>query len=70
MEVDVDIGSSRAAGTIFGVVRGSVTNLVLDLAFVLEGQALAELPEQILCGIRLFHFDLDAIYPTLPIYPS
>lgn len=67
LEIDVDISSSRAAGTIFGIVRSALTSLILDLAFVLEAQAQNELPEQILGGIRLFHVDIDTLVLSLPV---
>ena len=51
-EVDVDVGSSSVAGGILGVVKGYVTSLTIDLAFLLEGQADTELPEAILGAIR------------------
>lgn len=65
--MDVDVGSSYAGATIFNVVKGSIKSLVIDLAFLLEGQAVSELPEQILTGVRIFHVDLDTIFKQVPI---
>jgi hypothetical protein len=59
LEVDVDIGSSSVAAGVIRIVRGASRSLVVDLAFVLEGQAEADLPERPLATARLMCVDLD-----------
>eukprot|EP00727_Mastigamoeba_balamuthi_P009703 m51a1_g5355 putative af436836_1 at5g35180 t25c13_60 (491) ;mRNA; r:476809-478741 len=58
-EVDADVASSYAATAVFGAVKGSLRSLVLELAFVVEGQREDELPEHILGAVRVDHLDLD-----------
>eukprot|EP00511_Aplanochytrium_stocchinoi_P011685 CAMPEP_0204875178 /NCGR_PEP_ID=MMETSP1348-20121228/45245_1 /ASSEMBLY_ACC=CAM_ASM_000700 /TAXON_ID=215587 /ORGANISM="Aplanochytrium stocchinoi, Strain GSBS06" /LENGTH=677 /DNA_ID=CAMNT_0052031465 /DNA_START=13 /DNA_END=2046 /DNA_ORIENTATION=- len=53
-EVCVDIGSSRVAGTLMGIVKSYATSLVIDLAFLFESQTYEELPEIILGGCRIY----------------
>lgn len=59
LEVDVDIGSSSVAAGVLRIVRGASRSLVVDLAFVLEGQSEDELPERPLACARLMCIDLD-----------
>ena len=57
-EVDVDCNSSPAAGRVVSLVKSYAKSLVVDLAFVVEGQSASELPERVIgCG-RLCHIDL------------
>lgn len=37
IEVDVDVGSSRSAANVVGLVQGALKSLVIDLAVLLEG---------------------------------
>ena len=37
LEVDVDVGSSRTAASVVGLVQGAITTLVVDIAVLLEG---------------------------------
>ena len=39
IEVDVDVGSSRSAANVVGLVQGALKSLVIDLAVLLEGHA-------------------------------
>ncbi len=57
-EVDVDVGSSRAAATAVGLVSGATTSLVIDMAILLEGRTAEELPEQLLGTVRFSHLDM------------
>lgn len=58
-EVDIDCNSSPSAGRVVSLVKSYAKSLVVDLAFVVEAQASAELPERVLgCG-RLSRIDLD-----------
>eukprot|EP00946_MAST-07B_sp_MAST-7B-sp1_P004931 g4931.t1 len=60
-EIDVDIGSSRVAGAILGLVKGYTKVLVIDIAFLLEGKTAAELPERMLGSARYFRINLDEL---------
>ena len=66
VEVDMNITKSAAAGRVLGVARPVTEKLVVDMCFVLEGQAADELPEMVIgCG-RMSHLDLgDASIPML-----
>ena len=56
-EVDVDVGASRVARGIMGVIVPQQRRLIIDEAFVIEGQTVEELPVRMLlraawCGRR------------------
>jgi hypothetical protein len=55
----VDVGSSSVAAGVLRIVRGASRSLVVDLAFLLEGSTVAELPERPLATARLICLDLD-----------
>ena len=57
-QVDIDVGSSSVASAIVSLVAGYATRVTVDLAFVLEGQRPAELPERLLGVLRVSHPDL------------
>lgn len=48
METDVHVGSSIVANNVTGIGRSASTKLIMDMGFVLEGRAEAELPEKVL----------------------
>ena len=58
VEVDIDVEVSAMAQYILGVVRPLAAALVIDLAFVIEGQDEVELPERLLGGVRLHRINL------------
>jgi len=58
-EIDVDVGSTYTGTTILNIIKAHTKSLVVDLAVLLEGKTEVQLPEQILCGIRVYHCDLD-----------
>ena len=60
-EIDIDIGSSKVAGAIMGLVKGYTKSLVIDIAFVLEGHTAQELPEQCLGSARFHRVDMDML---------
>ena len=60
-EIDVDIGSSRVAGAILGLVKGYTKVLVIDIAFLLESKTTEELPERMLGSARYFRINLDEL---------
>ena len=44
LEVDLDVGSSRSAAHVVGLVSGALKGLVIDLAVVLEGRTQVKYP--------------------------
>jgi len=46
------------ATKILSVVKGFTKRLTIDLAFIIQGNDISELPERILCGVRLHKPDL------------
>jgi hypothetical protein len=67
-EVDVDISSSKVAGSILRVVKGYISNLSLEFHFLLEAQEEETLPERLFGGVRLMNLDLDAMVRPYYIY--
>ena len=59
-EVDVDVGSSRAAASVVGLVSPVTTSLIIDMAIVLEGREDQELPEQLLGTVRFAQVDMKS----------
>lgn len=59
LEIDVDLNSSMVAGKILAVVNGQAASLVVDMSFILQGEVAQELPESLLCGVRLIHLKLE-----------
>lgn len=59
LEACVDCNSSPAAGRIVSLVKSYARSLVVDLAFTLEPQRAAEMPERVLGCARLCRIDLD-----------
>ena len=57
-EVDVDITSNPVANNITRLVVNSITSLVVDLAPLVEGQEVDELPERLIGSVRYNHLDL------------
>lgn len=58
LEVDYDIGSSTVAASISKLLLGYSRDLIIDLAFVIEGQTSLELPERVLGCVRLDCIDV------------
>ncbi|GMI83390.1 hypothetical protein like AT3G54800 [Hibiscus trionum] len=66
MEVDVDVGSSTMAWGIFNVLLVCLNNLVLEMAFIIQGNAEEELPEALIGTCRLNHLDPSKPLLELP----
>lgn len=60
VEVDVDIGSSMVASAIVHLAFGYITTLTVDLAFLVESQTDAELPEKLLGAVRFSELQTDS----------
>ncbi|KAF8728241.1 hypothetical protein HU200_018833 [Digitaria exilis] len=66
LEIDVDIGSSTVANGVLGLVCGVITTLVVDMAFLVQGNTYEELPERLIGAVRMSHIELSsAIVPVL-----
>lgn len=70
LELGVDIGSSSVARGIVGLVLGYLNNLVIEMAFLIQGNTLEELPETLLGTCRLNHLDAAKAVPTDSICSS
>lgn len=61
VELDIDVGSSRVASTLNGLILRSAKSLCVDEGFLLEGQDEEELPERLICSIRFIHCNLKNV---------
>ena len=59
IEVDVDVGSSRTAARVVGLVQGALRSLDITIAVLLEGRCAGELPEALLGTVHLSRVDLS-----------
>jgi len=67
IEIDINVGSSRVASALQGVILSGTKKMVVDLAFLMESQQVDELPER-LCGItRFVNCDLGAVAVELEL---
>ncbi|XP_038972305.1 protein ENHANCED DISEASE RESISTANCE 2-like isoform X1 [Phoenix dactylifera] len=57
LEVGIDAGSSTVARGVVSLVLGYLNNLVIELAFLIQGNTQEELPELLLGTCRLNHLD-------------
>lgn len=63
IEVDINVGSSYTAASVVGLVSNATKSLCVDLAIVMEGRSLEELPEALLGTVRCDKVDLgEALY--------
>eukprot|EP00192_Tetraselmis_astigmatica_P006536 CAMPEP_0117667932 /NCGR_PEP_ID=MMETSP0804-20121206/11248_1 /TAXON_ID=1074897 /ORGANISM="Tetraselmis astigmatica, Strain CCMP880" /LENGTH=739 /DNA_ID=CAMNT_0005475727 /DNA_START=604 /DNA_END=2823 /DNA_ORIENTATION=- len=58
-EVDIDIGSSRAARSVVGLVAGTTKTVVVDMGILMEGHRDDELPERLLGTVQLDRIDME-----------
>eukprot|EP00879_Flechtneria_rotunda_P028994 GHRR01031245.1.p1 GENE.GHRR01031245.1~~GHRR01031245.1.p1 ORF type:complete len:234 (+),score=54.30 GHRR01031245.1:116-817(+) len=63
VEIDLDVTTCKTAGYIVQSIRGLTTSLVVDLAYLLEGQNPAELPEVLIGAVRFSNIDMTATIP-------
>jgi hypothetical protein len=59
IETDVDVGSSVIAQNIVGMCRGYAKNFECNIAVILQGESVEELPERVLCGVKLVNIDVE-----------
>ncbi|XP_010906506.1 protein ENHANCED DISEASE RESISTANCE 2 isoform X2 [Elaeis guineensis] len=57
LELGIDIGSSTVARGVVSLVLGYLNNLVIEMAFLIQGNTEEELPEFLLGTCRLNHLD-------------
>nr|PNR33495.1 hypothetical protein PHYPA_025439 [Physcomitrium patens] len=66
IELDVDIGSSSVAKGVVNLVLGYLSNLVIELAFLIQANTEEELPEYLLGTCRLVNLDIAKAIPARP----
>ncbi|KAE8686307.1 Ribophorin I isoform 1 [Hibiscus syriacus] len=66
LEAEIDIGSSTVARGIANLVLGYLNNLVVEMAFIIQGNTQEELPESLLGTCRLNHLDLSKAPVAVP----
>ncbi|KAL3838327.1 hypothetical protein ACJIZ3_022918 [Penstemon smallii] len=64
LELDVDVGSSTVARGVVSLVLGYLNNLVIEMAFLIQGNTPEELPEFLLGTCRLNHLDASKCVST------
>ncbi|RHN81488.1 putative protein ENHANCED DISEASE RESISTANCE 2, PH domain, START [Medicago truncatula] len=57
LELDIDVGSSTVARGVASLVLGYLNNLVVEMAFLIQGNTQDELPEVLIGTCRLNHMD-------------
>ncbi|XP_073012007.1 protein ENHANCED DISEASE RESISTANCE 2-like isoform X1 [Typha latifolia] len=63
LELGIDIGSSTVARGVVGLVLGYLNSLVIEMAFLIQGNIEEELPEFLLGTCRLNHLDASKAVP-------
>ena len=66
LEIDIDINSSSAAVSLWGLVQSVAKGLVMDMGFVLEAQEKEFLPEHLLATVRINKVDLVHLPDLVP----
>jgi hypothetical protein len=61
MEIDIDVGSSKIAKALLGLVQKYAANIVIEFFFLLETKSLNLLPERLLGGVRMHHINLNVL---------
>ncbi|XP_073002690.1 protein ENHANCED DISEASE RESISTANCE 2-like isoform X2 [Typha latifolia] len=64
LELAIDVGSSTVARGIMSLVLGYLNNLVIEMAFLIQGNTEEELPEFLLGTCRLNHLDASKSVPV------
>jgi len=65
-EVDVNVGSSSVANTVLTIVAPCARNIVVDIAYVIQGDTEVELPELLLATTRIIHLNWEDSSSILP----
>ncbi|KAL8518009.1 hypothetical protein ACS0TY_009339 [Phlomoides rotata] len=64
LELDIDVGSSTVARGVVNLILGYLTNLVIEMAFLIQANTEEELPEILLGTARLNHLDASKSVST------
>ncbi|KAK6156361.1 hypothetical protein DH2020_010609 [Rehmannia glutinosa] len=64
LELGIDVGSSTVARGVVSLVLGYLNNLVIEMAFLIQGNTQEELPEFLLGTCRLNHLDVSKSVST------
>ncbi|KAK3011600.1 hypothetical protein RJ639_011435 [Escallonia herrerae] len=64
LELGIDVGSSTVARGVVSLVLGYLNNLVIEMAFLIQGNTQEELPEFLLGTCRLNHLDASKSVST------
>ncbi|CAA0806366.1 Pleckstrin homology (PH) and lipid-binding START domains-containing protein [Striga hermonthica] len=65
LELGIDVGSSTVARGVVSLVLGYLNNLVIEMAFLIQGNTAEELPEFLLGTCRLNYLDASKCYAVL-----
>ncbi|XP_074573742.1 protein ENHANCED DISEASE RESISTANCE 2-like [Curcuma longa] len=65
IELAIDVGSSAVARGVVSLVLGYLNSLVIEMAFLIQGNTQEELPESLLGTCRLNHLDASKAYSEL-----
>ncbi|OAY64265.1 Protein ENHANCED DISEASE RESISTANCE 2-like [Ananas comosus] len=63
LELGIDVGSSTVARGVVSLVLGYLNNLVIEMAFLIQGNTQEELPEILLGTCRMNHLDVSKSVP-------
>ncbi|GLT93217.1 hypothetical protein SLE2022_110180 [Rubroshorea leprosula] len=66
LEIEIDVGSSTVARGVVNLVLGYLNNLVIEMAFLIQGNTQEELPESLLGTCRLNHLDVAKSVLAMP----
>jgi len=61
VEVNMDVSSSKVASMLKGVILKSAAGMVIDCAWLIEGQEEDELPERLVGASRWTHCDMNKV---------
>lgn len=65
LEVSINIGVSTLGSRVARVMKFAIKRVNMEMAFVIEGQAEAELPERVFGGYRLQYPDISTARPVV-----
>ncbi|XP_055831922.1 protein ENHANCED DISEASE RESISTANCE 2-like isoform X2 [Solanum dulcamara] len=65
-KLDINVGSSTVARGVVSLVVGYLNNLVIEMAFLVQGNTPDELPEYLLGTCRLNHLDISKAVQVKP----
>ncbi|XP_024985355.1 protein ENHANCED DISEASE RESISTANCE 2-like [Cynara cardunculus var. scolymus] len=64
LELDVDVGSSMIAKKVANTVLSTFSHLIVEAAFLIQGNTREELPEHLLGTCRMSHIDISKVACT------